>query len=107
MMMTFLNITQTVATLAPLQQDLHVSSADLVWVASVYSMVVASLVLSAGTIGDILGRRAVFAVGTAVLGIGSVVVFFATSSLGVIAGQAVMGAGGAMILPNSLAIVTH
>ncbi|TMM05148.1 MAG: MFS transporter [Actinobacteria bacterium] len=107
MMMTFLNITQTVATLAPLQQDLHVSSADLVWVASVYSMVVASLVLSAGTLGDILGRRAVFAVGAAVLGAGSLVVFASSSALGVIAGQAIMGAGGALILPNSLAIVTH
>jgi DHA2 family multidrug resistance protein-like MFS transporter len=107
MMMTFLNITQTVATLVPLQQDLHLSGADLVWVASIYSMVVASLVLSAGTIGDILGRRLVFTVGTVVLAAGSLVVFFATGSGGVIAGQAIMGVGGAMILPNSLALVTH
>ena len=107
MMMTFLNITQTVATLAPVQQDLHLTGPDLVWVASIYSMVVASLVLSAGTIGDILGRRVVFTVGTAVLAAGSLVVFFASGSAGVIAGQAVMGVGGAMILPNSLSIVTH
>ena len=107
MMMTFLNITQTVATLAAVQQDLRLSGADLVWVASIYSMVVASLVLSAGTIGDILGRRVVFTVGTAVLAAGSLVVFFASGSAGVIAGQAVMGVGGAMILPNSLSIVTH
>ena len=107
MMMTFLNITQTAATLGPLQQDLHVSSAELVWVASVYSMVVASLVLSAGTLGDLLGRRAVFAAGTAVMGAGSLIVFLAGGPAGVIAGQAIMGAGGALILPNSLAIVTH
>jgi DHA2 family multidrug resistance protein-like MFS transporter len=107
MMMTFLNITQTVATLSPLQQDLHLSGADLVWVASIYSMVVASLVLSAGTIGDILGRRIVFTAGTLVLAAGSLLVFFATGSGAVIAGQAIMGVGGAMILPNSLAIVTH
>ncbi|HEY3189525.1 MAG TPA: MFS transporter, partial [Solirubrobacteraceae bacterium] len=99
--------TQTVSTLGPLQQDLHVSSADLVWVASIYSMVVASLVLSAGTVGDILGRRAAFAAGTAVMAVGSLVVFLATGPTGVIAGQATMGVGGAMILPNSLAIVTH
>jgi MFS family permease len=107
MMMTFLNITQTVATLAPLQEDLHLAGADLVWVASIYSMVVASLVLSAGTIGDILGRRAVFAAGTVAMAAGSGVVFLASGSVGVIAGQAIMGVGGAMILPNSLAIVTH
>ena len=107
MMLTFLNITQTIAVLGPLQRDLDMSSAELVWVASIYTTVVASLVLCAGTLGDILGRRAVFAAGTATMGAGSLVVFFATGPLGVIAGQVIMGAGGAIILPNSLAIVTH
>jgi DHA2 family multidrug resistance protein-like MFS transporter len=107
MMMTFLNVTQTFATLASLGEDLGVSSAQLVWVASAYSMVVASLVLSAGTLGDILGRRAVFTAGTAVLGAGSLVVYLAAGPIAVIAGQATMGLGGALILPNSLAIVTH
>jgi MFS family permease len=107
MMMTFLNITQTTSVLGPLRQDLHVGSAEFVWVASVYTMVVASLVLSAGTLGDILGRRAVFAGGTAAMGAGSLVVFLAGGPAGVIAGQAIMGIGGAVILPNSLAIVTH
>jgi len=107
MLMAFLNITQTVAVLEPLQRDLHATSAEFVWVASVYTMVVASLVLSAGTLGDILGRRAVFAAGTALLGAGSLVVFLAAAPAAVIAGQAIMGVGGAMVLPNSLAIVTH
>ena len=107
MMMTFLNITQSTAVLGPLRQDLHVGSAEFVWVASTYTMVVASLVLSAGTLGDILGRRAVFAAGTAAMGAGSLVVFLAGGPAGVIAGQAIMGIGGAVVLPNSLAIVTH
>jgi MFS family permease len=106
-MMTFLNITLTAATLAPLQHDLHVSAAELVWVASIYSMVVASLVLSAGTLGDIIGRRVAFAAGTALLGAGSLTVFLASGPLTVIAGEAIVGAGGALILPNSLAIVAH
>jgi MFS family permease len=106
-MMTFLNITLTAATLAALQQDLHVSGAELVWVASIYSMVVASLVLSAGTLGDIIGRRVAFAAGTALLGAGSLTVFLSSGPVTVIAGQAIMGAGGALILPNSLAIVAH
>jgi DHA2 family multidrug resistance protein-like MFS transporter len=70
-------------------------------------MVVASLVLSAGTLGDIIGRRVVFAAGTALLGLGSLFVLVSSSALTVIAGQAIMGAGGALILPNSLAIVAH
>ncbi|MEV6654687.1 MFS transporter [Streptomyces sp. NPDC051219] len=106
-MAMFVNITQTTATLAPLQQDLHVSGPALVWIASIYSMVVASFVLSAGTVGDIVGRRRIFALGALLLGTGSLIVSVSAGPVGVIAGQAIMGLGGAMILPNSLSIVTH
>ncbi|MFJ1703763.1 MFS transporter [Kitasatospora sp. NPDC088346] len=105
-MVMFVNITQITTVLAPVQQDLRLSGSALVWVASVYSMVVASLVLSAGTVGDILGRRRVFAAGAALLAGGSLLVSLSSGACGVIAGQAVMGVGGAMVLPNSLAIVT-
>jgi DHA2 family multidrug resistance protein-like MFS transporter len=101
MMLTFLNITLTTAMLGPIQQDLHVSSATLVWMASAYTTVVASLVLSAGTLGDILGRRAVFAAGTAAMGAGSLIVFFATGPAGVIAGQVIMGVGGQPFCPTA------
>lgn len=107
MMMTFLNITVTTATLPLIQADVHATSAEFVWVASIYTVVVASLVLSAGTLGDILGRRTVFAVGTAILGAGSLVVALAGGAVAVIAGQAIMGVGGALVLTSSLAIVTH
>ncbi|MFJ5214139.1 MFS transporter [Streptomyces sp. NPDC088354] len=106
-MAMFVNITQTAAVLAPLQQDLHVSGAAFVWIAGIYSMMVASFVLSAGTVGDILGRRRVFALGMALLGAGSLVVFLASGAGTVIVGQALMGIGGAAILPNSLSLVTH
>jgi DHA2 family multidrug resistance protein-like MFS transporter len=106
-MAMFLNITQTASTLAPVQQDLHVSSSALVWMASIYAMMVASFVLSAGTVGDILGRRRIFALGALLLGAGSLTVSLASGPVGVIAGQAIMGVGGAVILPNSLSIVTH
>ena len=68
--MTFLNITATTSALTPIEADLHATSAEFVWVASTYTLVVASLVLSAGTLGDILGRRTVFAAGTATMGLG-------------------------------------
>jgi EmrB/QacA subfamily drug resistance transporter len=106
-MMSFLNITQTVSVLGPVQHDLHTSSAQLVWIASVYSMAVASLVLSSGTLGDLFGRRRIFAVGAAILGAGSLVSFLAGSAGWLIAGQAIAGIGGAMVIPNALAIVTH
>ncbi|MEU6656161.1 MFS transporter [Streptomyces sp. NPDC046900] len=106
-MVMFVNITQTTATLAPIQQDLHVSSSTLVWMASIYSVVVASFVLSAGTVGDIVGRRRIFALGALLLGAGSLTVSLSPGSTGVLIGEAIMGLGGAAVLPNSLSIVTH
>jgi MFS family permease len=107
MMAAFLVITASIAILTPMAQALHTSSADEVWVASIYSMVVSCLVLTAATVGDVVGRRPVFAAGVFVLGLGSLVVSVAADTGVVILGEAVMGIGGALVLPNSLAIVTN
>lgn len=106
-MAMFVNVTQTTAVLGPLQQDLRVSGTQLVWIVGIYSMMVASFVLSAGTVGDRLGRRRVFALGMLLLGAGSLVTSLASGAMGVIVGQALMGLGGAAVLPNSLSLVTH
>jgi MFS family permease len=107
MMAAFLVITASVAILAPMAPALHTSSTDEVWVASIYSMAVSCLVLTAATVGDVIGRRQVFAAGVFVLGLGSLLVALAADTGAVILGQAVMGIGGAMVLPNSLAIVAN
>lgn len=107
MMAAFLVITASIAILTPMAQALRTSSADEVWVASIYSMVVSCLVLTAATVGDVIGRRLVFAAGVFVLGLGSLVAALAAGTGVVILGEAVMGIGGAMVLPNSLAIVTN
>jgi EmrB/QacA subfamily drug resistance transporter len=105
-MMTFVNVTSTISSLSAIQADLHTSTTTLVWVTSAYSLAVAGLTLSAGTLGDLVGRRTIFLVGTAVLGIGSLACFAAQDAGLVIAGEAIMGAGGAMVLPNSLTVVS-
>ncbi|MEU3185595.1 MFS transporter [Streptomyces sp. NPDC006923] len=106
MMMTFFNITATISVLALIQADLHVSTSSLIWVSSAYTLLVASLVLSAGTFGDVFGRRKVFLIGIVLIGAGSLLAFL-SGSLGVlITAQAVMGIGGALVLPNSLSLVT-
>jgi len=107
MMAAFLVITASIAILTPMAQALRTSSADEVWVASIYSMVMSCLVLTAATVGDVIGRRLVFAAGVFVLGLGSLVAALAAGTGVVILGEAVMGIGGAMVLPNSLAIVTN
>lgn len=65
-MMTFLLITATVSALSAVQADLHVSPSALIWIPSAYTLVVASLVLSAGTLGNLYGRKRMFCVGVVV-----------------------------------------
>ncbi|MFF7977571.1 MFS transporter [Streptomyces sp. NPDC007901] len=104
-MTTFLLITASVSALSAIQDDLRVSPTGLVWIPSAYTLLVASLVMSAGTLGNRYGRRRAFLAGAAVMIIGSLTVYTAGSTGGVIAGQLISGLGGALILPNSLAVL--
>src|ERR1700759_4523929 len=58
-MMAFVDVSSTITALGDIQGDLHASSSTLVWITSAYSLAVVSLVMSAGTLGDRIGRRLV------------------------------------------------
>jgi len=104
-MMALVDVSSTITALGSIQADLHAASSTLVWITSAYSLAVVSLVMTAGTLADRVGRRLVFMLGAAVFVAGSLFAFFADSPGALIAAQAVMGAGGAALLPSSLAIV--
>lgn len=106
-MMAFVNVSSTIGALGAIQQDLHPSPSTLVWVTSAYPLVVASLVMSAGTLADLIGRRLVFLAGAAVFTAGSALAYTADGTGLLITAQAVMGLGGAAVLPASLSIVSH
>lgn len=103
--MTFLEITTSIIGLSSIQAALRVSSANSVWIVSAYTLLVASLVLCAGTLGNKYGRKKAFSVGIIILAVGSVLVAGASGITLVIIGQAVAGVGGALILPNSVALL--
>jgi MFS family permease len=104
-MMTFLQITASASALSQIQRDLQVSPGNLVWIPSAYTLLVASLLLSAGTMGNLYGRKRLFGLGAAVMIAGSLTVVFAGDTGLVITGQLVSGLGGALILSNSMAIL--
>jgi DHA2 family multidrug resistance protein-like MFS transporter len=106
-MMAFVNVSSTIGALGAIQQDLHPSASTLVWVTSAYSLVVATLVMFAGTLADLVGRRAVFLGGAVLFTAGSLLAHTADSTGLLITAQAVMGIGGAAVLPASLSIVSH
>jgi EmrB/QacA subfamily drug resistance transporter len=101
-------IDQTVVNVAlpALRADLGATFAGQQWVVEAYLLLLASLVLVGGTLGDIYGRRRIFAVGVAGFGAASLACA-AAPSIGVLIGaRALQGAAGALLVPSSLAIIT-
>ena len=64
--MLLLDITVVNVALPDIQQSLHSSFSDLQWVVDAYSLTLAAFLLTAGVVGDIYGRRTIFAVGLGV-----------------------------------------
>ena len=103
--MLFFQITASASALGAIQEDLRASPTALIWIPSAYTLAVAALVLSAGTLGSRHGRWRLFRLGVLVMIAGSLTSVVATSTGLVIVGQLASGVGGALILPNSLAIL--
>ncbi|MFJ6087359.1 MFS transporter [Streptomyces sp. NPDC092369] len=104
--MSFIEVTAAISTLRALQVDMEVAPADLSWVSSTYTLVVAACVLSGGALGERLGRRRVFLAGVVLIAAGSLVVASAQGYPQVLIGRGISGLGGALVLPTSLALIT-
>jgi EmrB/QacA subfamily drug resistance transporter len=83
----------------------HAGIAALQWVVDSYNLVYAALLLSGGLLADLYGRRLVFAAGAALFTAASVLCAFAPSIAVLLGGRALTGAGAAMLIPASLAII--
>jgi EmrB/QacA subfamily drug resistance transporter len=78
----------------------------LQWVVDTYNLVYASLLLTAGTLADLYGRRRIFALGIGLFTLGSLVCGLAPNAATLVAGRAIAGLGAALEVPTSLAILT-
>jgi EmrB/QacA subfamily drug resistance transporter len=86
-------------------RGLHCSLSDLQWVTNAYLLALAVLLVPMGKLGDRYGHRLLFLIGSAGFALGSVGVGLVGSIGGVIAFRALQGVFGAMLMPNTLAIV--
>ncbi|NED78569.1 MFS transporter [Streptomyces sp. SID11233] len=86
-------------------EDLRPSAVGLLWIVDAYPLVCASLLILFGTLGDRVGRRRVLLLGYALFGIASAVAAMADSAGVLIAARALLGVGGAMIMPATLSIL--
>jgi EmrB/QacA subfamily drug resistance transporter len=101
-------VDQTVVNVAlpALRADLGGSLADQQWGVEAYLLLLAALILVGGSLGDLYGRRRIFAIGTAGFGAASLACAIAPSVEVLIAARALQGGFGALLVPSSLAIIT-
>lgn len=85
--------------------DLDPTALQLLWIIDVYPLVAAPLLLASGVAGDRLGRKSVLLAGFAVFGVASLAAAFAPTVPLLIAARALLGVGGAMILPSTMSII--
>ena len=98
---TILNV-----ALPTLERDLGASSSQLQWIVDAYMLVFAGLLLTAGALGDRFGRKRALTLGLVIFGLGSGLSALATSPEMLISTRALMGIGGAFIMPSTLSIIT-
>lgn len=98
---TILNV-----ALPTLQRDLDATSSELQWIVDVYMLVFAGVLLTAGSLGDRFGRKRALTLGLLIFGFGSLGSALAEDPAQLIAMRAVMGVGGAFIMPSTLSILT-
>ena len=99
---TILNV-----ALPTLVRDLGASTSQLQWIVDAYTLVFAGLLLTAGSLSDRYGRRTALASGLVIFGVGSLASAFAGSASTLIFTRALMGVGGAFIMPSTLSILTN
>src|SRR3954469_13179028 len=98
---TILNV-----ALPTLQRDLDASASQLQWIVDIYMLVFAGVLLTAGSLGDRFGRKRALSFGLAIFGLGSLGSALASSPELLITMRALMGIGGAFIMPSTLSILT-
>ncbi len=103
--MLLLDITVVNVALPDIQRSLHSSFSDLQWVVDAYSLTLAAFLLTAGVLGDMFGRRRIFAVGLIIFTVSSLVCGLSDSSLMLNLARAVQGVGGAIMFATSLALI--
>jgi EmrB/QacA subfamily drug resistance transporter len=103
--MAFIDGTVVNVALPALQADLHATIANVQWVVESYALLLAALLLTGGSLGDYYGRRRIFATGVILFAAASVWCGVAGSLGELIVARGLQGLGGALLVPNSLALI--
>src|SRR6266852_1262541 len=104
--MAFIDSTVVNVALPALQARFHATVVDVQWVVESYGLFLAALILVAGSLGDLFGRRLIFVVGVIIFAVASAGCGAASSLPQLIIARSVQGLGAALLVPGSLAIIS-
>lgn len=105
--LVLLDVTIVNVALPSIASGLRASVSALQWVVDGYALALASLMLAGGTVGDLRGHKRIVLMGLMVFGIGSVGCGASPSVAVLVAARVVQGVGAALLLPGTLAIISH
>jgi EmrB/QacA subfamily drug resistance transporter len=105
--MTLLDLTIVNIAIPNMITKLHASLDDVLWVINAYALVLAVLVITAGRLGDLIGPRTLFLAGVTVFTLASAACGLSPSPGWLIGFRAVQGLGAAMLMPQTLTIITN
>ncbi|MFU8875773.1 MFS transporter [Micromonospora sp. SL4-19] len=88
-----------------LTRDLAPTATQVLWIGDVYSLALAGLLVTAGTLADRIGRKKVLLTGSAAFGVASVLAAYSTSAEMLIGARLLLGVAGATIMPSTLSII--
>ena len=104
--MAFVDGTAVNVALPVMQRDLQATSAQMQWVIEAYALFLAALILIGGSLGDLFGRKKMFVAGVAIFALASIGCALAPNVVVLIVARSVQGIGGALMTPESLALIS-
>ncbi|MBE2269682.1 MAG: MFS transporter [Anaerolinea sp.] len=104
--MAFIDSSALDVTAPALQADLGIDATQLLWIINSYMLTLSALMLAGGALGDIFGRKRMFAIGIGLSLFASILCGLAQDPNFLIAARALQGVGGAIMTPGSLAIIS-
>jgi MFS transporter, DHA2 family, methylenomycin A resistance protein len=102
-----LDVTIVNTALGSIGTSLGGGVSELQWIVSAYTIAFAAFILTAGALGDRIGARRVFMAGFAIFTVASIACALAVNAAALIAARGVQGLGAAILVPNSLALLSH
>ena len=103
--MTLLDLTIVNIAIPAMRRGLHASLPQIGWVINAYIIVLAVLMITAGRLGDLRGRRSLFIAGVIVFTLASAASGISQTAAELIAARAVQGLGAALLLPQTMAMI--